>query len=182
MNQPIRMASLIAAPGASFEQPFEMLQACHERVERMLTLLQRLREYLPGHGADEKAQQAARDVMRYFDIAAPHHHQDEELHVFPPLQAQGDPTVVAVVARLQADHVQMEARWHEARKVLDAVASGALPALTSENEAALDGFARTYDEHIRAEEEIAYPAAAALLDEPAVAAMGREMMRRRGVG
>ena len=37
-----------------------------------------------------------------------------------------------------------------------------------------------YDEHIQAEESIAYPAAAALLDEPAIAAMGAEMMRRRG--
>ena len=38
-----------------------------------------------------------------------------------------------------------------------------------------------YDAHIRAEEEIAYPAAQALIAEPGRAAMGEEMMRRRGV-
>jgi len=49
MNQPIRMASLLATPAVGFEQPFEMLAACHERVNRMLALLERLREHLPGH-------------------------------------------------------------------------------------------------------------------------------------
>ncbi|RYY81317.1 MAG: hemerythrin domain-containing protein, partial [Comamonadaceae bacterium] len=55
------------AGGAGFEQPFEMLEACHERVHRMLTLLDRLRRHVAGHGTDEQARQAARDVMRYFD-------------------------------------------------------------------------------------------------------------------
>ena len=34
------------SPGAGFEAPFEMLAACHERVERMLTLLARLQQHL----------------------------------------------------------------------------------------------------------------------------------------
>ena len=29
------------APGTGFDQPFEMLEACHERVQRMLALLAR---------------------------------------------------------------------------------------------------------------------------------------------
>ena len=33
-------------PAVGFEQPFAMLEACHERVERTLTLLSRLRSYL----------------------------------------------------------------------------------------------------------------------------------------
>lgn len=180
MNQPTRMASPISTPAVGFEQPFEMLEACHERVARMLALLGRLREYLPGHGADENARQAARDVMRYFDLAAPHHHRDEELHVFPPLRAQGDPATLALVGRLQQDHLQMESRWRQARQVLDAVACGALQAFTAQDEAALDSFAGLYDDHMQAEEGLAYPAAAALLDATALAAMGQEMMRRRG--
>ena len=64
MNQPIRMESLISEPAVGFEQPFEMLVACHERVNRMLTLLSRLREHMSSHGADDNARQAARDVMR----------------------------------------------------------------------------------------------------------------------
>jgi hemerythrin-like domain-containing protein len=181
MTQPIRLQSLVSAPAAGFEQPFEMLEACHERVHRMLALLARLREHLRTHGADTQAQQAARDVMRYFDQAAPQHHHDEELHVFPPLLAQGDPKTVAIVARLQQDHLQMESRWGSARQVLGLVAEGRIDALSVEDEAVLDAFAGLYDAHIEAEEGIAYPAARSLIDEAGTAAMGEEMMRRRGV-
>ena len=181
MSQPIRMSSLVSGAAPGFEQPFEMLEACHERVQRMLALLQRLREHLPGHGADENARQAARDVIRYFDQAAPQHHRDEELHVFPPLLAQGDAGTLALVRRLQQDHLRMAARWASAREVLEAVASGALDSLTPGHEAALDAFAGPYADHIAAEEQLAYPAAAALLDAGALAAMSEEMMRRRGV-
>lgn len=181
MSQPVRMSSLISGPAAGFEQPFEMLQACHERVQRMLALLQRLREHLPGHGADADARQAARDVMRYFDQAAPQHHRDEELHVFPPLRAQGDPTTLVLVGRLQQDHLQMESRWAAARSVLGALADGELAAFAPAHEATLDAFTGLYADHITAEEQLAYPAAEALLDAQGLAAMGAEMSRRRGV-
>jgi len=181
MTQPIRMSSLLPGPAPGFEQPFEMLEACHERVHRTLDLLDRLREHLAGHGPDQSARDAARDVMRYFDQAAPNHHRDEELHVFPPLLAQGDERTVALVRRLQQDHVAMESAWQAARQVLERIDGGELQVLAPADAAALDAFAGLYDGHIEAEEAIAYPAAAALLDESARTAMGEEMMRRRGV-
>lgn len=171
---------LLDAPGASFDEPFEMLSACHERIERMLTLLARLRAHLRTHGSDTQAQQAARDVMRYFDLAAPQHHLDEELHVFPPLLARGDAKLTPLVERLQQDHLAMEANWHEARAVLALIAEGAFAHLAADDEARLDAFAALYGDHLRAEEDIAYPAAAGLLDDAARDAMGREMARRRG--
>jgi hemerythrin-like domain-containing protein len=179
MTQPIRLTDLTAAPAAGFEQPFAMLEACHERVHRMLALLARLREHLRMHGADDQARQAARDVMRYFDQAAPQHHRDEELHVFPPLLARGDAATVAVVQRLQADHVRMESGWAAAREVLQGVVEGRAP--VGAQEAALAGFAGLYDQHIVDEEKIVYPAAQAVLDAAEVQAIGEEMMRRRGV-
>lgn len=181
MTQPIRLSSLVAAPAAGFEEPFAMLTACHERVHRMLALLARLREHVRTQGTDLQAQQAARDVMRYFDQAAPQHHLDEELHVFPPLLARGEAEVARVVRRLQQDHLEMESRWADAREVLVLVADGSVARLDAEGEAALDAFAGLYDAHIRAEEEVAYPAAEGLLDAPSRTAMGEEMMRRRGV-
>jgi hemerythrin-like domain-containing protein len=181
MTQPIGIASLFAPPAAGFEQPFEMLAACHERMQRMLALLARLRTHLASHGADPQAQQAALDVMRYFDQAAPQHHRDEELHVFPPLLAAGDPPLVAIVQRLLREHARMQERWPPARAVLLGIAEGALPALDADDDAALDAFAALYEEHLRAEDAIAYPAAQSVLDPQAQRAMGEEMMRRRGV-
>jgi len=180
MTQPIRMASLTSGPAASFDQPFEMLQACHERIERTLALLERLRAHHATHGADEPARQAARDILRYFDLAAPHHHQDEELHVFPALVAGGDVATLALVGRLREDHLQMEARWGPARQVLVAIEQSELARLAPADEGALSAFSGLYARHIEAEEQLAYPQAQALLDGDAVAAMGQEMRRRRG--
>ncbi len=158
-----------------------MLEACHQRLRRMLTLLARLRAHVDGHGSDTQAQQAARDVMRYFDMAAPQHHRDEELHVFPPLLAQHNAAVHAVVGRLRREHLEMESRWQEARRVLALVADGAVNRLEPDNAARLDAFAGLHDAHLRSEEGLAFPAALALLDARARRAMGEEMMRRRGV-
>jgi len=175
----------IAAPGtklaAGFEQPFEMLQACHERVERMLALLQRLRDHVRAQGSDDQARQAARDVLRYFDIAAPKHHEDEELHVFPALAALNDEHVTQVVSQLQQDHLQMEKRWQAARQLLLALAEGRRDAFDDVDDTVLDAFAGLYAGHIAAEETIAYPRASALIEGEQLQAMSRDMMARRGL-
>jgi hemerythrin-like domain-containing protein len=179
MNTGTTSITLQRSPAAGFEQPFEMLAACHERVQRMLDLLQRLRAHLAATGCDEQAQQAARDVMRYFDLAAPAHHEDEERHVFPPLLAAG--LWVETVQRLQREHLEMASVWQAARAVLQRVADGASQTLDAADEEVLERYLRLYDWHVVAENEIAFPAAAARLDAAARAAMGEEMSGRRGI-
>ena len=181
------MASHTALPGfgvpaVGFDTPFEMLQACHERVERTLALLQKLVDYLHDHACDDSARQAARDVLRYFDLAAPLHHEDEELHVFPLLLERGDAAVVAQVQQLQRDHDAMGQHWPDARLRLLALVEGAADAFSAEDEAVFARFAAGYAEHIRCEEEVVYPAASALLDAAALERMGTEMRQRRGGG
>jgi hemerythrin-like domain-containing protein len=147
-------------------------------VQRSLRLLQRLHEHLEVHGADAQARDAARDVMRYFDLAAPSHHEDEERHVFPALLAADAAAHGPLVARLQEDHRRMAATWPAVREGLAAVAEGRW---TGTEAAAWGGFAALYADHIPAEESVAYPAAQAALGTPAQAAMGDEMARRRGL-
>jgi hypothetical protein len=95
-----------------------MLRACHERVQRSLDLLRRLIEYLDTRGHDRSTRSAAADVLRYFDIAAPLHHEDEELHVFPALADSADAALREAIAVLRDDHVRMAERWARARGVL----------------------------------------------------------------
>lgn len=170
---------------AGLEAPFEMLAACHERVERMLALQARLLQHLLDTGCDEPARQAARDVMRYFDLAAPLHHQDEELHMFPPLLAGSDAALRELAQRLTQDHRQMEAAWVQARSVLQAIADHSPAAgwnpLTPAQTDALNQFAALYRQHLDDENAIAYPAAEAALPLAAVQAMSEDMMQRRGV-
>lgn len=168
------------APAVGFDTPFEMLLACHERVKRSLALQQRLRAYLQTTGCDDSARSAARDVLRYFDIAAPLHHEDEERHVVPALQAVQDEGLRAVVARLQDEHVAMALRWTRARSALLALADASITQFSEEQVAALAAFAAGYAEHIQVEESLVYPAARAAMDEAALQAMAQDMRQRRG--
>jgi len=159
-----------------------MLSACHERVMRMLTLLERLREHLGTVGWDASAARAAHDVMRYFDVAAPHHHEDEERHVFPVLLADVTCTLHGVVRRLQQEHLAMAANWAVARQVLarirDAQADTWQP-LSAADQATLDTFAALYDQHVKHEDELVFPAARQRVDSKQTLAMGTDMMNRR---
>lgn len=176
------MKPLLPTPGAGFDQPFELLAACHERVQRSLALLRRLQAHLAVHGADTQARDAARDVMRYFDIAAPLHHEDEERHVFPALLAADAARHGGLVARLQDEHRRMATAWPAARAALQRVADGAwTPGEAPAAACAWDAFAALYGPHIAAEEQLAYPAVQAGCDAPARAAMGAEMAARRGL-
>ena len=53
-----------ASPAVGFDEPFEMLQACLERVQRSLALLQRLIAHVDQQGCDADARSAASDVLR----------------------------------------------------------------------------------------------------------------------
>ena len=170
-----------ATLGPGFEQPFEMLHACHQRIERMLALLQKLRAHMREAGADEQVRQATRDVMRYFDKAGPQHHRDEELHVFPALVGTLDEQMVRLVARLQQDHMEMDWRWTPARSLLEEVETGARTQFNEADDAILDAFAGLYAEHMKAEEDVAFPRASADIDAERLKAMSRDMMARRGV-
>ena len=52
-----------ASPDAGFEAPFELLTACHERVQRMLRLLDRLQQHLAERGWDAQGADAALSLI-----------------------------------------------------------------------------------------------------------------------
>ena len=172
----------LRSPGVGFEQPFDMLDACHERVQRSLQLLADLRGYLHSKGCDDSARQAARDVWRYFEIAAPLHHQDEELHIFPALRERcaQDAPLQSLVAQLQQDHLDMHALWSQTvRGALLALADGQQSVFNEEQDAAFDIFQQRYARHLTWEDELAYPAARKAVSPSEQQSMGEEMAARR---
>lgn len=173
----------LTSPSVGFDEPFEMLAACHERVQRSLDLLQRLIAHVDQHGCDANARSAAADVLRYFDLAGPLHHEDEERHVFPRLKDHPDATVRAAVAELQADHLRLHAQWAQLRQVLLRwQRDPAAPLPRPEDDALMDAFVASYERHIPLEESIVYPAARPAFDAAALARIGHEMAARRRTG
>jgi hemerythrin-like domain-containing protein len=169
------------SPAAGFDEPFEVLSACHERVRRSLGLLQRLVAHVAQHGADDQARDAARDVARYFNLAAPAHHEDEERHLVPRLQASADARQREAAATLLADHALIRSRWQALRPLLQSLRDGTLPPQPALGRAAAD-FVQVHDGHLALEDTLVFPAAETLAraeGEAALAAMGTEMAARR---
>ena len=171
------------APAVGFEVPLEMLAACHGRVQQQCETLERLATHLQQHGADPQAQQAALAVLRYFDTAARHHHEDEEQDLFPALrEAMAGSDAVCLrelTTSLCADHRALEVQWQSLRPWLCSVADGAAAPFDA---LAAEAWVQAYGRHIAREEAELLPMASRLLDEAALQRIGRAMRDRRGVG
>lgn len=168
---------LHSTPAPGFDDPLGVLRACHRRIEKQLATLARLRGHLPQHGADAQAAGAATAIMRYFDTAAVHHHEDEEASLFPRLLAVR-PDLADVAHRLEREHVTMAQRYAALRERLAAIeaqTSAELP------DAVADGFAAAYTSHIALEEGQLFAQADGALDAATLATIGAEMASRRGV-
>src|SRR2546425_5836243 len=95
-------------PGPGFDQPLEMLEACHERIQAQLAALERLGPHLETQGCDAEAKSAAQAVLRYFDTSGAFHHQDEDQDLFPAFRTRaaggGRADVTAALDELEREH------------------------------------------------------------------------------
>lgn len=159
----------------SFENPIALLLACHEKVRRFADLTVRLDKHLTTYGIDDEARAAAGNILRYFDVAAPLHHADEEADLFPALRELGKPQLTNAIDDLENEHDALAKLWLAVRPWLDAIAherATVRPPLVNE-------FASRYIAHANREEREVYPDARSL--SPAVIqALGLRMSQRRG--
>lgn len=170
-----------SAPAAGFDAPLDMLHACHDRVRRSLDLLTRICQRVAEDRIEQAVHEAAADVLRYFDKAAPHHHEDEEQHIFPRVLAQTqDAAVRAAVLQLQNDHLAMEALWARLRTPLAALSTGHHEGFTAAQRELAAQFCALYEAHAKTEEDVVFPAAALIIEEGELRLIGDEMARRRG--
>jgi len=157
----------------------EALDLCHRETLRMLAALEALADRL-AHAAPEPRDRAqAGEIERHFSRTVAEHHADEERHVFPGLEAAGDPDVARVVAMLRQDHAWMEADWRELQPMVDAVACGQAWVDADLLRAEAEVFCALSREHIRLEETLIYPEFRRRLSDAERARMNDEMQRRR---
>jgi hemerythrin-like domain-containing protein len=162
--------------------PLAMLLHCHGRIRAQCATLRRLDAHLTAHGADASARTAAARLLHYFDVAAIHHHADEENDLFPALlesMAGSDAVCLrAMIDRLSAEHRALETTWRGLRGALERVAAGERVAL---DEPAIASLLDMYEGHIEFEESELFPMAERLLGDEALAHLGEAMRRRRGI-
>ena len=166
------------APG--LDEPLEILAACHTRMLAQLETLDRLMRWLPEHGADEDAQKAAANIIRYFDTAAVNHHRDEEEDVFPMLLARCSVAASIRIRRLIKwvcdDHRALEAAWAALRVSLEAIAQGRASSLCADE---IANFSSRYLSHIDREDNELFPFAANVLKEEDLCVLSERMRARR---
>jgi pyridoxamine 5'-phosphate oxidase len=166
---------------AGFDDPLEMLLGCHRRIEKQLHTLKRLRAHLASRGVDAEAAAAAQSILTYFIKAAPKHHQDEELDLFPLLEARiTDPEEAArfraLRRGLESDHRLLEVAWAQMRRPLEVIADGlprTLPAAHTQD------FTSAYARHIATEEAAFKMLFDRWLKPNDIADLGRSMAARR---
>ena len=183
MNMKRAERPLLFDTPAGFDEPLEMLLGCHRRIEKQLATLRRLREHVDARGVDPEATQAAQAILNYFERAAPNHHHDEELDLFPMLEARitdaGEATRFrAFRDSLLADHRALEAAWARMRRPLEAIADG-LPRHLSETD--VHEFAEGYARHIVTEEQALAEFFQRWLDDADRRQLGRSMAARRKI-
>lgn len=162
---------------ARFDDPMSMLLACHDKVRRFAHLALKLADHLVQHGCDAQAQAAAAQILRYFTVAAPLHHQDEDDDLFPALLALQQPALSAAIRRLSAEHDHLCRLWQPVAHWLTRLAGGDAAAPPDH----LHDFVEGYLRHAGAEEAEIYPAAAQL-DAATRDGIGQRMQARRVSG
>lgn len=166
----------------SLETPLEMLVACHGRVRKFCDTLQKLSKHLAAHGNTLDAQTAAANVLRYFEVAAPLHHADEEEDLFPALLKASEDRMDAselrhAIQKLTHEHPQLDTMWRQLKPRLQKVQAGDEAHLGDDG--LVEQFAHHYALHAQEEETQVYPWAERLLTEKQLAKISASMIKRR---
>lgn len=166
-----------------FDDPLEILTLCHEKVRRFARLALKLGDHVARHGSDDAAADAAQKVLRYFNMAAPLHHDDEDLDVYPALIALNELSIdqdkkkvlVDSIHRLQKEHAELGLLWIEIKQWLEQVEQNK----TITPPESLGHFADVYIRHAEREESQIYPYIS-LLNADTLREIGTSMAMRRG--
>ena len=135
---------------ASWNEPIEMLYACHSKVKRFCRQLTILPDYLAKNGCNQAVKNDVQQILNYFNQSAPLHHDDEEKDFFP-LLVKYVPEAQKDIDELERQHVTLHDSWTKLSEQLQAL-------LKDEREnidvALINHFVSGYDKHIALEEPL----------------------------
>lgn len=160
----------------SWNEPIEMLFACHGKVKKFCGQLTMLPEYLTQNGVNQTALEAVRQICTYFNQAAPLHHADEEENFFPELLKYA-PQVQADIDELEMQHQVLHENWTALYAQLTALNAGERQNL---DRMVVERFTEGYACHIALEEPL-FELGKTVIPLVQQQAIGSLMAARRGV-
>ena len=159
---------------ASWNEPIEMLYACHGKVKRFCRQLTILPDYLAKNGCNQAVKNDVQQILNYFNQSAPLHHDDEEQDFFPTLLRYA-PEAREQVEELERQHIVLHRNWTAVQNQLLAVVEGSRSGL---DDAVLTDFTGGYDRHIAIEEPL-FDLGREVIPEEQRRAIGKIMAARR---
>lgn len=164
------------------DQPRDLrghLLACHQRIRQFSATARKLGDpsISPADAAD-----ACRAVRRYFTVAMPLHHEDEERSILPRLAAAGPPSDLRrALEAMRVEHAAIDRAVNEAVALWDAVLAdpAAWIAARSRLEETGARLEELFAAHLLLEETFVFPALERLLLPEDQAAIVSEIRARR---
>lgn len=135
---------------ASWNEPIEMLYACHSKVKRFCRQLTILPDYLAKNGCNQAVKNDVQQILNYFNQSAPLHHDDEEKDFFP-LLVKYVPEAQKDIDELERQHVTLHGSWTKLSEQLQALLKDERENIDVE---LINHFVSGYDKHIALEEPL----------------------------
>jgi hemerythrin-like domain-containing protein len=171
---------------ANFKKPLDVLFQCHHKIAANLEALIRVSETLRKKEVDDFKElfETIDTILNHFSTAGIKHTQDEEDSLFPRMRDYSE-TVVSdvfdVIAQLEKQHRKAANIEASLGKMLVNMATDASPE-SNKLDLFCDLSESLYDlyrPHIQMENEFVFPAAAKILSDDELLAVGKEMYLRR---
>ena len=159
---------------ATWNEPINMLYACHSKVKRFCKQLTILPGYLEKNGVNQAVLNDVKTILQYFNHAAPLHHDDEEKDFFPALIEKA-PQAKESVDELERQHVTLHETWAKLSEQLEELIA---EKRTDVDERLITLFVASYDRHITLEEPL-FELGKQYLSAEQLSAMGKIMFARR---
>ncbi|MEX4490402.1 hemerythrin domain-containing protein [Haemophilus influenzae] len=161
---------------ATWNEPIEMLYACHSKVKRFCRQLSILPDYLEKHGYTQAVLNDVEQILSYFNRAAPLHHDDEELDFFPQL-VKVAPQAQSTIDELEQQHKNLYENWNALSAQLEELISEQRQNI---DEHLIERFIQGYERHITLEEPL-FEMGREFLADDVLSEMGKNMSIRRQV-
>ena len=149
---------------ATWNEPIDMLYACHSKVKRFCKQLTILPGYLEKNGVNQAVLNDVKTILQYFNHAAPLHHDDEEKDFFP-----------ALIEKAPQAKESVDENWAKLSEQLEELI---VEKRTDVDERLITLFVASYDRHIALEEPL-FELGKQYLSAEQLTAMGKIMFARR---